>query len=230
VTPLAALVVVHRGGAALERTLASVDWAARRFLVDPAGALSPAAWPAGVGRWPAPADAGWVLLLSEGERAGDELRAILEAAPDDGPPARRLTIEHHAFGGSIRARRGSVRLCRAGCSEVRASLGGNLGFAARGAAPLLPGAVIIDPLLPLPAEAVDALNAEARTLAALAAAHGQRPRFMRLLAGGAAGAAGLLFGKGSGRLGWGRWIAAVLAGYRALLAEAKLWERTQLGA
>lgn len=229
-TTVAALVVAHRGGAALEQTLASVEWAQPRWLLDPAGALSPEAWPADVERWAGSAAGGWVLLLSEGERAGDGLRTILEAAPADGPEARSVSMEHHAFGGVIRARRGAVRLCRGPRCAVRAALGGRLAFAADGPAPPLPGAVIVDPLPPLPAEAVDALNAEARTLAALAAAHGQRPRLVRLLAGGAAGAGALLFGKGSGRLGWGRWIAAVLAGYRALLAEAKLWERTQLGA
>jgi len=28
-----------------------------------------------------------------------------------------------------------------------------------------------------------------------------------------------------GPLGWGRWVAAVLAGYRAFVVQAKLWER-----
>jgi hypothetical protein len=228
VTPLDALVLVHRGGAALERTLASVAWAQRRYFLDPAGVLAAADWPAGVERWPGSGAAGWVLLLSEGETAGKELRAVLESAPDDGTTARRLVIECHAFGGVIRGRP-PVRLCRGQCT-VRASLGGDVEFAVRERAPVLPGAALAHVLPPLPAEAVDALNAEARTLAALAAAHGQRPRFVRLLTGGLVGATGLLFGKGTGRLGWGRWIVAVLAGYRGLLAEAKLWERAQLGA
>jgi hypothetical protein len=154
---------------------------------------------------------------------------VLEQSADGGAMARRLVIECHAFGGILRARPDRVRLCR-GAREVRASLGGGVEFAAPEGAPVLAGAAIVHPLPPLPAEAVDALNAEARTLAALAAAHGQRPRFHRLLTGGVVGAAGMLFGKGTGRLGWGRWIVAVLTGYRALLAEAKLWERAQLGA
>ena len=226
-TPLDVLVIVHRGGAVLERTLGSVAWARRRHLLDPAGVLAPGEWPAGCESWPASGDEGWVLLISEGELAGDGLRAAIERASGDGPAARRIALECHAFGGVLRARP-RVRL-RRGVGAVRASLGGGVEFDVRERAPLLPGGAIMHELPPLPAQAVDALNAEARTLAALAAAHGQRPHFVRLLGGGVVGAAGLLFGKGTGRLGWGRWIAAVLAGYRALLAEAKLWERAQLG-
>jgi hypothetical protein len=229
VTGLDALVVVHRGGATLERTLASVAWASRRYLLDPASVLAPGDWPAGVERWPASDGTSWVLLLSEGETAGEPLRDVLERTADDETVARRVVIECHAFGGVIRARP-RVRLCRGVRCAVHASLGGSVEFAVREHPPVLAGGAIVHALPPLPAEAVDALNAEARTLAALAAANGRRPRFVRLVTSGLVGAAGLLFGKSAGRLGWGRWIVAVLAGYRALLAEAKLWERAQLGA
>jgi hypothetical protein len=228
VTSLDVLVVVHRGGAVLERTLASVAWARRRYLLDPAGVLAPGERPAGAEALPMSGDAGWLLLLSEGEVAGDGLRSALERTIDDGPRAHRVSIECQAFGGVIRARP-QLRLCRGAC-PVRASLGGGVEFDVREPAPVLPGGAITHALPALPAEAVDALNAEARTLAALAPANAQRPGFAPLLGGGLVGAAGLLFGKGRGRLGWGRWIVAVLAGYRAFLAEAKLWERAQLGA
>jgi hypothetical protein len=230
VTPVVALVVAHRGGAALARTLASVDWMARHYVVDPGGVLSPGAWPPNAGHWAAPASSGWVLLLSEGEIVSEGFAAALETIEGTGAAAYRLAVECRAFGGVIRLRSRPVRLRRLAPYEIRVTLGGELAFAGGGRSPVLAAAAVARHLPPLPGDAVDVLNAEASMLAALAAARGVRPRFGRLIASGAAGAARVLFGAGCGRLGWGRWIAAVLAGYRALLAEAKLWERVQLGA
>jgi hypothetical protein len=111
---------------------------------------------------------------------------------------------------------------------VRTRLGGEIELVAAEARPLA-GAAVVRCLPPLPREAVDELNADATALAALAAARGVRPRALRLPLGGLVGGGRVLLGRASARLGWGRWIAAGLAGYRALLAEAKLWEREQLG-
>jgi hypothetical protein len=229
VTPVTALVVAHRGGAALAATLASLDWATHRYVADPAGVLPPTGWPAGVGRWEAHAQPGWVLLLAEGEVVPATFASAVEAAQREDAHAYRVAVECHAFGGVIRLRGRPVRLGRNGPHAIRVSLGGEFGFATAGEAPVLAGAVVTRHLPPLPGEAVDALNAEATALAALAAAQGVRPRPGRLVSSALAGGARVLFGTGRGRLGWGRWIAAVLAGYRGLLAEAKLWERTQLG-
>lgn len=225
---VAALVVAHRGGAALARTLASVAWTTRRWVVDPAGVLAAADWPPDAERWSGEAGAEWILLLSEGETADEALRAAVLNAGESGAPAWRIALERQAFGGALRGRH-RVRLCRTERCRLRVSLGGEIEFATAERPPALAGGAIVHRLPPLPAEAVDALNAEARTLAALAAADGRRPRFGRLLASATAAAGTTLVASGSGRLGWGRWILAVLAGYRALLAEAKLWERAQLG-
>jgi hypothetical protein len=197
--------------------------------VDPAGVLPPSGWPPGVERWGAHDLSGWVLLLAEGEVVSPTFAAAVETARQGKAEAYRVAVECHAFGGVIRLRGRPVRLGRNKRYAIRVSLGGEFGFAVGGEAPVLAEAVVARHLPPLPGEAVDALNAEATALAALAAADGVRPRLGRLLSSGLAGTARVLFGKGRGRLGWGRWITAVLAGYRGLLAEAKLWERAQLG-
>jgi hypothetical protein len=228
VTPVVALVVAHRGGEELERTLASVEWTAERYVVDPAGALSPAAWPASAGRWRDSQPDGWVVLLAEGELLSSGFAAALETIERGDAEAYRLAVECRAFTGVIRLRSRPVRLRRRPPYEIRVVLGGELAFIGEARAPVL-AATVVRHLRQLPGDAIDALNAEAGVLAALAAAHGVRPRATRLLASGVTGAARVLFGSGRGRLGWGRWIAAVLTGYRALLAEAKLWERVQLG-
>jgi len=51
-----------------------------------------------------------------------------------------------------------------------------------------------------------------------------RPRLGRLALAPVVAAVPLLVARG-GPLGWGRWVAAVLAGYRAFVVQAKLWER-----
>jgi hypothetical protein len=210
-------------------TLASLDWVARRYVADPAGVLPPAGGPAGVERWGVGEPVGWVLLLAEGEVVPAAFAAAVESAERGDAHAYRVAVECEAFGGVVRLRGHPVRLLRTGRRAIRVFPGGELGFVTTGKVPVLGAAVVARRLPSLPAEAVDALNAEATALAALAAADGVRPRFGRLVSSGLAGGAGVLFGKGRGRLGWGRWIAAVLAGYRGLLAEAKLWERSQLG-
>jgi hypothetical protein len=229
VTPVTALVIAHRGGADLATTLASLDWVARRYVADPTGAVGPADWPPGIERWPADEAPGWLLLLAEGERASTEFAAAVTRAQDGHGTAYRVAVECQAFRGAIRLRGAPVRLTRERDRTLHVSRGGELGFTAARGVPVLAGALVLRRVPSLPADAVDALNAEATVLAALAAAGGIRPRFSRLVSSGVTAAARVLFGRGHGRLGWGRWIAAVLAGYRGLLAEAKLWERTQLG-
>ena len=228
-TPVVALVVAHRGGADLARTLASVAWMADRYVVDPGGVLSPGTWPSSAGHWTASGVHGWVLLLAEGEVVSEGFAAALAPLERSDVEAYRLAVECRAFAGVIRLRSRPVRLRRRMPHEIRVALGGELTFAESSGAPVLAAAAVTRHLPPLPGEAIDALNAEASVLAALAASRGVRPRAARLLASGLAGAARVLLGRGHGRLGWGRWIAAVLTGYRALLAEAKLWERVQLG-
>lgn len=226
---VAALVVAHRGGAPLEATLAGLDWVAQKYVLDPGGALDGASWPAGAAAWTGDAQGRWLVLVAEGERVDAALEGRLAARDAEAADAHRIAVECHAFGAVLRLRRAPVRLVRGGAAPVVARLDGEIAFRATTRATTLAGTAIVRTLPPLPREAVDALNAEAAALAALAVAAGCRPRFVCLLASGLAGSGRALFGRARGRLGWGRWIAAVFGGYLALLAQAKLWERVQLG-
>jgi hypothetical protein len=223
---LAALVVASRGGPALQRTLDSVAFAERRCVMDPAAVLRGSAPPNGVEPWRAAP--GWVLILVEGEVLGEGSAAALAAAVRGPAAAYRVAIVCEAFGSRLRLAGSAVRLAY-GQPVVRARLGGEIELASAAAVRPLAGAAVVRALPPLPRDAVDELNADATTLAALAAAGGVRPRALRLPLAGIVGGGRVLLGRAGARLGWGRWIAAGLAGYRALLAEAKLWEREQLG-
>lgn len=227
--PLTALVVATRGGAALAETLASLAWVTRRCVVDPAGVLAGAAWPDAAEPWTPGSVSGWVLLLVEGERATEALAASVGRAVRESAGAYRLPVAYEAFGTSLRLAGGAVRLVRGVRHDVHVRLGGEIGLESSAPVRSLASAPVVRRLPSLPREAVDALNAEAGALAALAAARGMNARALRLPAAGVVGAARVLLGRAREPLGWGRWITAVLAGYRALLAEAKLWEREQLG-
>lgn len=225
-TTVTALVVVRDGGAALRATLASLAWAGRRCVLDPAAALPATSLPAGVEPWDHAA-AGWVLLVAEGEIVTEALAMAVGDAVRGAVSAYRVAVECRSAVGVLRLRGRPVRLARGGAPAVRVSLGGEIGLVPATAARVLAGAVIarLEPALPL--DGVDALDVEATVLAALAATTGVRPRFWRLVGGALVGGGRVLCGSAGGRLGWGRWIAAVLAAYRGLLVEAKLWERAQ---
>jgi len=224
-----AVVLVSRGGAPLARTMASLAWTARRLLVDPSGALAAEGWPAGAGAWPADGPAGWVLLLAEGEVASDALASAVAEAVRGTDGAYRVAVECEGFGGAVRLAGRPLRLALRPHRELRVCLGGEISLTADARPRHLSRGAIVGSLAPEPGGAVAALNAETTVLAILAAAAGVRPRCWRLALGGAIGAGRVLFGRARAPLGWGRWITAVFAGYRALLAEAKLWERRELG-
>jgi hypothetical protein len=226
---LTALIVASRGGPALQQTVEAVAFARRRCVIDPAGVLGATETSAAIEPWTPAAAAGWVLLLVEGEFLSAGAAGVLDEVTRGAGPAYRLPVTCEAFGGSVRLAGGALRLARGASPSVRPRLGGDVALAASTTGPTLAGVSIVRRLPPLPREAVDELNADATALAALAAAAGVRPRALRLPLGGLIGGGRVLLGRGSAPLGWGRWIAAGLAGYRALLAEAKLWEREQLG-
>lgn len=228
-TGLTALIVASRGGPALQQTLDSVAFADRRCLIDPAGVLGAPAARTGIEAWTDATSSGWVLLLLEGEFLAEGSAAVLGAAVRGPAAAFRLPVVCEAFGRRLRLMGSGLRLAHGARGGVQARLGGDVALAAVSDARPLAGASIIRRLAPLPREAVDELNADATVLATLAAARGVRARAVRLPLGGLIGGGRVLLGRGSAPLGWGRWVAAGLAGYRALLAEAKLWEREQLG-
>jgi hypothetical protein len=96
---VAAMVLASRGGARLERALASVAWADERLVLDPTGRLTEETLPAGVrrARAAADADAPWLLLLEEHEVVSPALAASVRAvATDHAPSPYCIPREAHA--------------------------------------------------------------------------------------------------------------------------------------
>jgi len=231
---VAAVVLGARGGARLARALGTVAWAGERLVIDPAGRIDAATLPPGVRRLESPleladaADARWLLLLGEDEVATPDLAAAVVDATTSGAAAHRIARALELHGVTVRLPGAPIRLARRDAARLHVGAGASLALAAavaqvgRGASRL-----VVEEAASLE-EAVEALDADAAALAALLHALGVRPRFSALAAAPLAGAAPVLAARG-GPLGWGRWIAAVLAGYRAFVVQAKLWERCAEG-
>ena len=227
---VAAVVLGLRGGGRLARALGSVAWAAERIVVDAAGRIDAATLPPGVRRVASPlalagaTRAAWLLLLHEDEMASPDLAAAVRAATASGVAAHRIgrTV---AFGaGPLALPGGTIRLVRRDAARLRGGPGGSFALAGAGVrAPRLPARLVVEASDSLE-DAVETLDADATALAALLHALGVRPRLGRLALAPVVAAVPLLVARG-GPLGWGRWVAAVLAGYRAFVVQAKLWER-----
>src|SRR5216684_1057833 len=225
---VAAVVLASRGGARLASALDGVAWAGERIVLDPTGRLGAEPLPDGV-RWadePAEAArAAWLLLVEEHEAVRPSLvAAIASALEAPGARAYRIAQEVIAFGTTLRLRHAPVRLARRDGVRLRLRTGLTPELAAGGGrAPRLPERLVTN-AMPTLAAAVDELDAQAATLAALLHARHVRPRAWHLVVPPlAASARALLAGGPAGGL-WGRWTLAVLGGYRALVAYAKLWE------
>jgi hypothetical protein len=233
---LAAAVLAAMGGARLERTLASVGWARERIVVDPAARLDGRSLPADVRhvvRPAGPAELGsaeWLLLLLEGEVARPGLGDALEQALGEarGPRAFGVAVELQALGARWTPRRPPVRVAARATARLVVR-DGRPELARRGAilAGAFPG-IVAEPPASLE-DAVQALDAECGALAAWlgGSVHvgvGQLvlpplATVVRTLAAG-----------GRSVRPWARWVAAVFAGYRALLVPAKVWELRQRAA
>src|SRR5579883_283004 len=223
----AMLAEAARAGARLDHALDSVAWAAERLVLDPAASVG-GALPADVRRI-ARADAvgeharaPWLLLLREDEVVPPALAAEIAGAVAGPPRAYRIAEELVGPQGRLRPRGATVRLApRAGARVV---LGAGL---ALGLASDVPGGRLRAPIartLGDLAAAVEQLDAASTALAHLLAAAEVPARGRRLLAAAARTGARVLGGRAGGRLGWGRWILAVLAAYELVAAYAKLWE------
>jgi len=224
---VAAVIVASRGGARLAQALASVEWAAERIVLDPAGRLGDEPLPPGVrrARQASEAAAPWVLLLEEHEVVPAPLattvRGVAEAS--EPPVAYRIPRDIDLFGTRFALRGAPVRLAPRAGARVRVGRGVAAelhvdGRANRLREPLLgrtPGSL---------AQAVDDLDADAAALAALLHADGGPPTLRRLAAAPALAGVRALFARGPARGVWVRWTLAVFAGYRAMVAYAKLWE------
>src|SRR5438552_3050117 len=225
-----AVVLGLRGGGRLARALGSVAWAAERIVVDAAGRIDAATLPPGVRRVASPlalvgaTRAVWLLLLHEDEVASPDLAAAVRAATASGVAAHRIgrTV---AFGaGPLAPPGGTIRPVRRDAARLHGGPGGSFALAGAGVrAPRLPARLVVEASDSLE-DAVETLDADATALAALLHALGVRPRLDRLALAPVVAAVPLLVARG-GPLGWGRWVAAVLVGYRAFVVQAKLWER-----
>jgi len=227
---VAAVVLGARGGARLARALASVGWAGERIVIDPAGRLGAATLPPGVRRLESPLDlagateARWLLLLREDEVAPPGLAAAVVDATVSGAAAFRIARTLDLRGGTLRLPGAPVRLARRDTARLHVGAGASLALGVPVARPgRIASRLVVEGAESLN-EAVEALDAETTALAALLQALDVRPRLSALAVAPLAGAAPVLAARG-GPLGWGRWIAAVLAGYRAFAMQAKLWER-----
>src|SRR6266403_2178928 len=225
---VAAVVLASRGGACLASALDGVAWAGERIVLDPAGRLGAEPLPDGV-RWaeePAEAArAAWLLLVEEHEAVRPSLvAAIASGLEAPGARAYRIAQEVIAFGTTLRLRHAPVRLARRDGVRLRLRTGLTPELAAGGGrAPRLPERLVKN-AVPTLAAAVDELDAQATTLAALLHARRVRPRAWHLVVPPLAASGRALVARGPAGGFWGRWTLAVLGGYRALVAHAQLWE------
>jgi len=144
----------------------------------------------------------------------------------EAPAARayRIAQEVIAFGTTLRLRRAPVRLALRAGARLRLRTGLTPELVQGGArAPELP-ARLVTAGVPTLAAAVEELDAQAATLAALLHARRVRPRLWHLVVPPLAASGRALVARGPAGEFWGRWTLAVLGGYRALVAYAKLWE------
>lgn len=237
-TPVAVVVLAARGGVRLARALEAVAWANERIVLDAAARLADASLPPGVRRVTTPdaalalATAPWLLLVSEDEVVSPALAtavAATVAAPAHG--GYRIGREVSGFGAVLRAAGAPVRLARRGESGI--VLGAGLVPALR-----VPGARVgrLAPRLraevaaPL-AIAVEDMEADAAALAGVLRAGERAPFGRAAVVSVAAAGTRLLLGRvrrvGPDSARWARWFLAVLAGYRAMIAYAKLWEQVR---
>jgi hypothetical protein len=225
-----AVVLGSRGGGRLERALASIAWAGERIVLDPANRLAAEALPAGVRRerGPRPEDvtsAPWLLLLDEDETAPPALAtAVAEAIRGETPLASyRIGQEVHALGTRLRPRRDAVRLARRDGTRLALGRGLTPALSATGTPGQLAGVLEKEGAGSL-GEAVDDLDAYASVLAALLDDAGARPGIRASVIAFLAAGGRMLSARGTTTRPWSRWSLALLAGYRAMVAYAKLWE------
>jgi len=228
--PAVAVVVATRGGRELARALEAVAWAAERAVLDPGGIVAPERVPSGVrhlartlelegaGSMPS------VVLVGEDETLSDALVETLARNLAGGAPAT-LAIAHQlrGFGAELALPGARVRVAPRAGSRIQLDRALMLGVtsterAVRAPAPLLHAVPPMD-------DVVQALDADSTLLGFILDASKARPRIAAVMVAALMGSGRVLLARARGRVGLARWVLAVLAAYRALLAYAKLWER-----
>jgi hypothetical protein len=226
-TAVATVVLASRCGA---RLAASLEGAVgERLVLDPAGKAT-SALPGGVrcartlGELSTGTAAPWLLLLHEGERASRELAgAVEDVTTRPSADAYRVPLEVRAFGTRLHVRGAPVRLARRELARVRVRPGLVVEFVPGRAPQRLAQHITFEAVSSL-TDAVADIDAEASTLAALLLEGGIRPTLRRMMLAPLVAGGRMATSRAAARLGWGRWVLAVLAGYRTVAAYAKLWE------
>jgi hypothetical protein len=224
---LAAVVLPARGGAHLARALAALDWADARGVLALDGV--DVAVPGGVAvvgpHALASTGAAWVLLLAEEERLDPSAPAAIRAALASAGAADAFALPCVTTALDLRARL-ARRVVRLAPSRARIGMRPDLDVELAGVSVRvreLDVAIVRSRGTTL-SDAVDLLAAEAGTLAALielGVGRGRGIVWQPLVAGTRA----LTARAAGGPLGLGRWVLAVLEGYRVVAAHAKVWER-----
>jgi len=227
---VAAVVLGARGEAAIAAALAGLEWAATRVVLDPSDRLGGIALPPGVRRVtgdPAAAVAGasWALLVGDDERVTPALARAIVAATAAGDAAVAIPRALAAGSGLLRVAGAAVRLVPAAEAQVRPPVDGTLAWRTRRPVRRLDTPLVVAEPASLE-QAVIELDGETTALAALPGMATARVGVGAALLAPAAATLRLLVARGA-RLGWGRWVRAVLAGYRVLVLQAKRWERAQ---
>jgi len=139
--------------------------------------------------------------------------------------------EVEGFGVRFRPPGAPVRLARRDGARLRVAVHGGLAIAAPEPRPGRLDAGVIAHAAPSVTEMVDEMEADGSVVAALLALAAVRAGIGRsVLAATAAGAriaCARRVASDPGRWREARWCLTTLTGYRALLAHAKLWERTE---
>jgi hypothetical protein len=232
--PVVAVVVASRGGSRLTTALDAVAWARERVVLDPLARIDPAQLPSGVAHHrdsvavEAMGAAPWVLLLRDDEVAPPALRDAVAAAIVVGEP-RGVRRELHALGVVFAVGGAPIRLAARAGSRIDVRRGIDLRLCTRGVrAPLEPlePALVVAHAESLEA-ALEALDADSATTAALLDLGGRTARLRDLLWAPWMAGGRVLFARVPRPVGLARWVVAVLVGYGAVVAHAKLWERVR---
>lgn len=230
--PVCAVVLAQGDPGRLVGVLRSLAWAAERIVLDPADRVDEDDLPPGVRRCLDPgalagmARSAWMLLVCENETPSAAFATAVAEAVAGAPTAWAVRRELRGLGIRLALLGAPVRLApRRG---VRVALRIGLQLVLEPPAPMLVqriGPPLVLDYVPTLDLAVRCLDAESTTFAALLERLGRPPRLRGLFLNPWVAAGRVLAGRAGRRIGFGRWVLAVLLGYRVVAAHAKLWER-----
>ena len=226
---IAVVVVVARGRDELPRALERAAWADERIVLDPADRAAGVQLPMHVVRIVDPGaldraiSAPWVVLLGEDEVLDDRgVRAVRAALGHAGGEALALGVTTRTL--ALQVASAPTVLVAPRATPVVVQRGAAVGFDGRGLRVRRIDASVVRERGDTLTAALDILDGETATVAALADRGGSTGRGV-VWRSAAAMLRVLLARSPAGPLGLGRWVLAVLDGYRVVVTQAKLWER-----